>query len=188
METVITSLKDSSRRRDDDSRRMEDDIRNLGLLVPKALDAHKEGTASQLRELGTELKSLKTLVSNRMGSTPATNARPVSGAGVYGLPSNPSVGLAVNGTSATSPAPVEPSTASGAVQSPSSATDAAAAATSPAAAEQPRPYSPYGRLTNGRASIPAWQMAAAKKSQDQDSTEKKDTSESGTVTDASTTA
>lgn len=45
--------------------------------------------------------------------------------------------------------------------------------------------SPYGRAAGGRAAIPAWQMAAAKKSQaDAAAVDKKDTSESGTVAEA----
>lgn len=174
METVITTLKDSSRRREDDSRRIEDDLRGLRDLIPKALDAHKENTASQLKDLGTELKSLKTLVANRMGSAPGP-VRPTPSAYGSGVgTSSP----AVNGTPAASePAASAPTT---------NATDAATSGTpSVAPASEPvRSYSPYGRMANGRASIPAWQMAAAKKSQEEQPSEsQKDTSESGTVTE-----
>ncbi|KKY13486.1 putative peroxisomal membrane anchor protein [Diplodia seriata] len=62
MESVMDSLKDSLKRRDADSCRLEDDVRGLRDLIPKALEAHKEGTDNRLKDLSQELKSLKTLM------------------------------------------------------------------------------------------------------------------------------
>src|SRR5690348_9602471 len=70
MESVLASLKESSKRQGEYNRRIEDDVRGLRDLIPKALDDHKETTDNRLKELSTELKSLKTLVGNRMGGAP----------------------------------------------------------------------------------------------------------------------
>jgi len=173
MELVLGSLKEASKRQGDDNRRIEDDVRGLRDLIPKALEAHRETTDGRLKDLGTELKSLKTLVGNRMG---AGAARPPSAAGNV-LGSSASSASAVNGASTPAPAPTAtetPSTGSAAQPTP-----AAAPASTP-----DRSSSPYGRLANGRAAIPAWQMAAAKKKEE----EKKDTSESGTVAEAASSS
>lgn len=185
MESVLVSLKESSKRQGDDNRRIEDDVRGLRELIPKALDAQKEATDTRLKELSTELKSLKTLVGNRMGS--GTARPPATTPSYYGLGqsqasvSTPNInGAAISSTPAPQSTPATPSeqpngTSVTEGQASSSATTSAPAPEKPAAA------SPYGRLANGRAAIPAWQMAAAKKNEEA----KKDTSESGTAVDAS---
>lgn len=183
MESVLASLKESSKRQGDDNRRIEDDVRGLRDLIPKAMDAQKESTDIRLKELSTELKSLKTLVGNRMGTgAPRVPSTPQS---FYGM--NQSQAANINQTPS-APTPVQQATP---VATPSeqtngsSSTDAPTANNNAAPAITPVPEKsaslPYGRLANGRAAIPAWQMAAAKKNEES----KKDTSESGTVTDAS---
>jgi len=179
MESVLVSLKESSKRAGDDNRRIEDDVRGLRDLIPKALDAQKEATDTRLKELSTELKSLKTLVGNRMG---AGTARPApTTPSYYGLGQTPNI----NGTSSTStPVPIatpsEQPTGSSSIEGQSSGTAASTSAFITPAAEKPVPS--YGRAS-GRAAIPAWQLAAAKKNEE--AAAKKDTSESGTVIDAS---
>jgi peroxin-14 len=170
MEQVLGSLKEASKRQGDDNRRIEDDVRGLRDLIPKALDAHRETTDGRLKDLGTELKSLKTLVGNRMGAgaaRPPSIAGNVLGGAVQAPP-------AVNGTS----------TPTSAVAAPEAQSSGSAAIPTPTAATPERSASPYGRVTNGRAAIPAWQLAAAKKTQE----EKKDTSESGTVAEAASSS
>lgn len=182
MESVLASLKESSKRQGDDNRRIEDDVRGLRDLIPKALDAQKESTDVRLKELSTELKSLKTLVGNRMGTgAPRVPSTPQ---GFYGL--NQGQAANVNGAPV-APTPVQQATP---ISTPSeqpngsSSSDATITnnSTAPASATVPEKSAslPYGRLANGRAAIPAWQMAAKKNEES-----KKDTSESGTVTDAS---
>ncbi|KAF2086774.1 hypothetical protein K490DRAFT_43685, partial [Saccharata proteae CBS 121410] len=176
METVINSLKDSFMRRDADSRRLDDDVRGLRDLIPKALDAHKESTDNRLKDLSTELKSLKTLVGNRVGASatsPAGRGTP-AGVNMFGSQGTASV----NGSGPATPtstqlqdAPVATSGVGG--------VDGQENASAP---DRNQASSPYGRLASGRAKIPAWQMAASKSKQE----DKKDTSESGTVTEAST--
>jgi len=182
LESVITSLKESDRRRDDDVRRTADDVRNLKDLIPKAMDAQKEATALKLSELGTELKSLKTLIGNRM--TQSTN-KPDTGRTLGSSTSGALYGaLGVNGASSGSS--TQPSYTGG-TSTPSTSTTTLTTegqdsenktATASATTEKPQGSSPYSRYTNGRAAIPAWQLAASKKD------EKKDTSESGTATEA----
>jgi peroxin-14 len=180
MESVITSLKDSSKRRDDDSRRMEDDMRNLRDLIPKAMDAHKESTAAQLKELSTELKGLKTLVASRVGGTSQpTNVRPTSVSGMYTAPTTGGVNGIISG--AVTPSSENPSSG-GPVGGSNNNVDIANGPTSSGVPDRVQSSTPYGRMMNGKASIPAWQLAASQKNKVQE-TEKKDTSDSGTITE-----
>ncbi|KAL6704348.1 peroxisomal membrane protein pex14 [Coniothyrium glycines] len=197
VESVLSSLKESSKRQGDDNRRIEDDVRGLRDLIPKALDAQKESTDSRLRELSTELKSLKTLIGNRMGS--GTARPPTTTPSYYGAGQAQSSGSSpnVNGTSTpvsqstsvlspqptATPAPTDQTNGTTAIEGQSSGSAATTSAgVSAPAADKPAAAS-FGRLQNGRA-IPAWQMAAAKKTEEA----KKDTSESGTAVDANQSA
>ncbi|KAI9825610.1 MAG: peroxisomal membrane protein pex14 [Thelocarpon impressellum] len=121
VESVIGELKTANRRREDEARRIGDDVRGLKDLIPRAMEAHKDATDARLKELNTELRSLKTLVGNRMAPPPA----------------------AVNGDGP----------ALGRSASPAVSTSAAAPARKDSPSIQPN-----------RAAIPAWQMAAAAKS------------------------
>jgi peroxin-14 len=189
VESVLTSLKESSKRQGDDNRRIEDDVRGLRDLIPKAMDAQKESTDARLKELSTELKSLKTLVGNRMSAGPARPAAPTPS--YYGQNQSQSPAATsnvnVNGTSGTStPAPQASSTPAPSEQTNGASTTEAQSSSTTASAPTPTftpdkaAASSYGRAAGGRAAIPAWQMAAQKKSEEA----KKDTSESGTVTEA----
>ncbi|KAF2133407.1 hypothetical protein P153DRAFT_381837 [Dothidotthia symphoricarpi CBS 119687] len=187
VESVLSSLKDSSKRQGDDNRRIEDDVRGLRDLIPKALDAQKESTDNRLKELSTELKSLKTLVGNRIGAgaaRPPTTPNPFAASQSQISTTTPNAsgtpGASTSAQQSTSiPPPASP------VQTNGSAATGAQASTSTASASTPtteKPAStPYSRLPTGRAAIPAWQMAAAKKTEEA----KKDTSASGTAAEAS---
>ncbi|KAH7312209.1 peroxisomal membrane anchor protein conserved region-domain-containing protein [Stachybotrys elegans] len=144
METVISDLKLANRRRDDDSQRLRDEINVLKGLIPKAIDSQKDATDSRLREINTELTSLKTLVSQRVGSAPAPASSSNFRRPTISSPATPS-------------AEVTPDTAS----AEPSKTSAPKAGASPG----------IGRTLgmNGgsaKASIPAWQMAMANKTND----------------------
>lgn len=81
LETVISDLKTSNRRREDEAQRVRDDVSNLKTSIPKALDAQKSLADSRLQEVNAELKSLKTIISQRMQQpSPANNvtSRPTS--------------------------------------------------------------------------------------------------------------
>ncbi|KAF2787430.1 hypothetical protein K505DRAFT_316710 [Melanomma pulvis-pyrius CBS 109.77] len=186
MESVLASLKESSKRQGEDNRRIEDDVRGLRDLIPKALDAQKEATDTRLKELSTELKSLKTLVGNRMGA--GTARPPTTTPSYYGVGQSQPLTPNNNGTPAASTPVQQPTSVVNSNEQPNSASateaqsgvSAAAATSTTPVVEKPQTASPYGRVS-GRAAIPAWQLAAAKKTEEA----KKDTSESGTVVDAS---
>lgn len=68
LETVLNDLKSSNRRREDEAQRIRDDVSNLKDSIPKALDAQKTLADSRLQEVNSELKSLKTIISQRMSN------------------------------------------------------------------------------------------------------------------------
>ncbi|KAG6008881.1 hypothetical protein E4U21_003693 [Claviceps maximensis] len=150
LETVMADLKSANRRREDDAQRIRDEVQTLKLAIPKAMDNQKSLIDSRLSEINSELTSLKTLISQRLapGSSSVTtnnHARP-SGAPLASsrsaTPTVPTVEPVAESSANTSSTSVEANkgTASGIVNRPSS-------------------FSNGGSAT--RASIPAWQMAAA---------------------------
>lgn len=182
MENVVGTLSESSKRQGEDNRRIEDDVRGLRDLIPKALEAQKEATDARLKELSTELKSLKTLVGNRMGAGAARP--PTMTPSYYGMPQTQTPTPNVNGTPAASTPAQQSTPVNTPGEQPSNPTDGQSSSAATPTAEKPQTSSPYARLGSGRAAIPAWQMAAAKKTEDA----KKDTSESGTVADATSSS
>lgn len=78
LETVIGDLKSANRRREDEAQRIRDDVHGLKDSVPKALDAQKNLTDTRLQEINSELKSLKTIISQRMtGQQPSATTNPI---------------------------------------------------------------------------------------------------------------
>uniref|UniRef100_A0A093XYB9 Peroxisomal membrane protein PEX14 n=1 Tax=Talaromyces marneffei PM1 TaxID=1077442 RepID=A0A093XYB9_TALMA len=147
VETVLSELKSSTRRRDDETRRISDEVKNLKDSIPKALEGAREGNESRLKELGTELRSLKTLLNNRLSAgSPATTP-------VTGRP----LGSAATPEPASSPAISIPAT------TPSTNTTSIPAASNSQASSSPASTNPLSQLGKS-ASIPAWQMAAANRS------------------------
>ncbi|OKL63249.1 hypothetical protein UA08_01599 [Talaromyces atroroseus] len=150
VENVLSDLKSSTQRRDDETRRISDEVKNLKDSIPKALEGAREGNEDRLKELGTELRSLKTLLNNRL-SAGSSVATPISGR---------PVGLA------TTTEPASSSTPGGSVTLPSNTASASAPTASASGSQTPssstsnNPLSQLGRP----ASIPAWQMAAANRS------------------------
>jgi peroxin-14 len=186
---VLSSLKESEKKRDDESKRNADEIRGLRDLIPKALEGQKEATDTRLKNLGEELKSLSKLISNRVGtSTPAAPAASTPA---------PSAGRTLNsfqpnGTSSDSssaaPAVQSPSTNGNVLGSSTAAPQTEASTATPAEGSRsgtPTSISSRFGSGGGKASIPAWQMAAAKKADAAKEGGKKDTSASGTAVDAS---
>jgi len=174
VESVIGQMKEANRRREDEGRRMGDEVRSLKDLIPKAIKAQEETSDMRLKELGTELKSLKTLISNRMAAPqPARAPTPA-----YSMPQAPQV----NGTNAAIPEPTSTTTVEGSksIEAASVPHQDVAAEKLSAVPDRTASSSPYGRMMNGRAAIPAWQMAAAAK-KNQESTQ--NTAESGTAVD-----
>lgn len=139
MESAIQELKQASRRRDDDARRVSDEVRGLQTAIPKAIKTAEDNTDLRMRELNTELRSLKTLLSNRM-----------NGAGSAA----PQLAPGVPRTQPTATAATTPPTSSPVVGS--TPTEGTAGAPN---GERTSSLSRFG----SKGGIPAWQMAAAKK-------------------------
>lgn len=147
LETVINELKSANRRRDDESQRVRDDVQNLKDAIPRAMNNQKDLTDTRLREVNAELKSLKTLITQRMNPTATSTSvsnylRPAASGNA--TPSSP----------AATPAPVENA-------STETKEEAKPAQDYLSNANRPAP-SPFSSGMQSRASIPAWQMAAAK--------------------------
>ena len=137
-------------------------MRDLKDLIPKAIDGQKEGTDARLMELNAELKSLKKLMSQRM-NPPANSGPAIPQSSHSRAPSTPPVPqpsapapaaqTQVNATPAPADGPKPASVSHG------KGTEATASITG-------RSASPFtAGVPTGRASIPAWQMAAARKSE-----------------------
>lgn len=142
-ESAISDLKSANRRRDDEAQRIRDDIYNLKDAIPKAMETQKDLTDQRLKEINTELTSLKTLITQRMASssspaTAGTGLRPVGGSASPAFRA-PSVADEKPADAAKETEPAKPST--------------------PSAAN--KGFTLGG--TGGKASIPAWQMAMANK-------------------------
>jgi peroxin-14 len=181
LETVVSSLKDSDRKREDDARRNTDEIRMLRDLIPKALESEKSATETRLKDLTGELKSLKTLMGNRMGGggqATATSHRPTGSFGTGAVPTTNGASTiprtATPPTSSTTPAPVENQAQASEA---SAVASAAQAAPAPSSSPKPSGSAHFPRFGSGKAAIPAWQMAAAKNAE----IPKTDTSDSGTA-------
>ncbi|KAK4166468.1 peroxisomal membrane anchor protein conserved region-domain-containing protein [Cladorrhinum sp. PSN259] len=152
LETVMGDLKSANRRRDDEAQRIRDDVQNLKESIPRAMNNQKELTDNRLREINAELKSLKTLITQRMN--PATASTSTSS---YMRPGLGGVGTTTASSPAVTPAP-------------------AAAASVESTKDEPkeeansRTSSPFGSGIQAKASIPAWQMMASKKATSSSST------------------
>ncbi|EEU40515.1 uncharacterized protein NECHADRAFT_33954 [Fusarium vanettenii 77-13-4] len=161
LETVMTDLKAANRRREDDANRIRDEVQSLKDAIPKALENQKGLTDGRLREINTELTSLKTLVSQRMSSSVST---PTSSTFLRGASGSISGGASGVGSTSTPAAP------SSAPKTNGEKTAVESTTTTPAA-EVPKPTFPSAPLLNrsssplanmtGKKSIPAWQMAMA---------------------------
>jgi peroxin-14 len=162
VEAVVAELKMANVRREEDARRMAEDITRLKDSLPTAIDGVKQASERQLKELSTELTSLKTLMSNRMASS--------SSSAPY-LPSASSRSTSQQPSVAPEPTPGSSSNATG--STPAATMPAYGHTTSSAARPVPTTSrtsqfastSNYGAgsAASGKAAIPAWQMAAQKK-------------------------
>ena len=156
VENLVADLKTSSRRRDDETRRISDEVKSLKDAIPKALEGAREGNENRLKDLGTELKSLKVLLGNRLGGSGAT---PAAGRMVGSSPA--SAPRPASEETAPAAAPSTPNGLQATVTSPEQEAQSspAAAAPAPAAAGQSSGNNPLSQL--GRAaSIPSWQMSS----------------------------
>jgi len=154
VERVIGELKTASRDREQESRRINDEVRGLKDLIPKAIDGQKESTDIRLKELNVELKSLKTLMGQRMNPpVPTANSSPYSKYGANGSSGN--ADSSTSGGSSTEAGAPRPATVSGV---------AGAESTASIQGRSSSPFSTNNAPSGTKATIPSWQMAAANKS------------------------
>ncbi|KAL9117101.1 MAG: hypothetical protein Q9187_006366 [Circinaria calcarea] len=161
VESVVSELKTASKRREEDGRRIADEVRALKDLIPKALEGWKADGDGKLKELGSELNSLKKLVGNRVGS--GSSQVPI------GRPYGSVYSERAGGISGGTPKdPVasgsQPSISSMGEKPEDSATNTPTLASAPGVNVPKRDSSSsfnFASRPSGRAAIPAWQMAAA---------------------------
>ena len=169
VESIIGKMKEANETREHEAKRIAREIEEIKDQIPQAIQKEKETTDSRLKDLGIEMKSLKTLVANRMGQQPQQRTSP--------LPTG------VNGTSgsASEPAP-DTNGMNGAPEVTEKPQNASVLPDRSSAS------SPYGRMLGGKAQIPSWQLAAKKRNEEAKKepsiNSAQDVSESGTVAEA----
>ena len=157
LDTVIKDLQSNNKWRTDETRRLREELQNLkDNVIPRALNNQKELTDQRLREVNAELKSLKTLLTQRMQTPAAAAAVPTATA----IPRPPSVASSlVNGAASSATTPT--ATAASVEAAPATENKDASAVADPLLTNR---FSPFSSGLPPRASIPAWQLAASNKS------------------------
>jgi peroxin-14 len=155
LETVIADLKSANRRRDEEAQRVRDDVQGLKDSIPRALGSQKDLTDRRLQEVNAELKSLKTLITQRMNPTATSTSvsnylRPASGT------TTPAPAVAAGGSENTVNGASNGKAASVADE------QSAPAASLSSSFGRSSPFSSGMAAGGAKASIPAWQMAMSK--------------------------
>jgi len=157
VEGVVSELKSAFRRRDDDARRISDEVKNLKESIPRAIEGAREGNENRLKELGTELRSLKVLMGNRLSANNASTSS---------LPGRMVGGTTTPGTPRLmDEAPSSSSTNDGAPTTSQTSTPNASPSITAQTNISQTPNNDNSSTHFGKpASIPTWQLAAASRS------------------------
>ncbi|KAI0849788.1 peroxisomal membrane anchor protein conserved region-domain-containing protein [Daldinia vernicosa] len=162
LDVFMRDTKSASRRHEDETDRLREEMKALKGIIPSSMTANKEFTDNRLKEITTEVRSLKSLISQRMGNSSSTTPAPPS--------------VSPNGFLKPTVSTVAPSTASGA-SSPGvdalakdlgDAKQAVRDENSPQSSATRQDFfstrtSPFASgMPPTKASIPAWQLAASK--------------------------
>lgn len=155
---VVQEIKNANNRRESENRILVDQLQGLRDLVPQALEGWRAQGDNRLDDLGGELRSLKKLVANRVGSGAVTSSRSSSAL-------------------ATEREREKEKDVSGVSETGSATSNVSAQVMGKAGHELPRsesgiPANPFatalkrdgltqGKRGSGKAVIPAWQMAAS---------------------------
>lgn len=166
VESVIGKMKEANESRESEAKRMAKELEEIRDSIPQAIQREKEAMDGRVKDLAVEMKSLKTLVSNRMGSQPQTqNQRPVPGSFNSQSAQTPSTN-GVNGATTPTPQTNGSSSPTPPVENGSSNFQGAANVLSKDNEAKPQ-NSPYSsRMLSGKAAIPSWQLAAKKRSEE----------------------
>lgn len=179
VESAISRMKQANDEREMEAKRMAREVSEIRDQIPNAIAKEKEMTDNRLKDLHTEMKSLKTLVGNRMSGGAAA---PTPGRTTPSYQSQQPAGIPPVHNPVAGPTPGQES-----LQPQTNGTESGFASYGGQTLAQNPPSregagTPYSRLVNGgKNSIPSWQLAAKKKSEE---AKADGTSESGTVTDA----
>lgn len=180
IEVILSDLKAAKQRQEDDSRRLEAEMKNMRDGLPRSIDNVKEASDRQLKDLSTELASLKSLMSNRLppsSSSYASRAPPAyppsrSGSSTQNTssPNNAPMNAPPPPSSSDTAAPGSSGNVTGvngASTLPSFAVPGAGgnipASVTNANTAGPRSSTNLGYGSAGKVSIPAWQLAAQNK-------------------------
>ncbi|KAI1436188.1 peroxisomal membrane anchor protein conserved region-domain-containing protein [Xylaria sp. CBS 124048] len=171
LDKFVRDSKSANRRQEDETEFLRDAVKKINTNIPKSMALNNEATENRLKDISNEVKSLKSLISQRLNAAAAAAATP-STTGPSPWYNSTSANLR---PVASSPATVSPVTTpavevkeNNTVNAGSSAADEAKSST-PAPAPSKQDYisslggrsSPFGsQIPVGKASIPAWQMAA----------------------------
>ncbi|TGJ81369.1 hypothetical protein E0Z10_g7394 [Xylaria hypoxylon] len=165
LEAFVRDSKSASRRQEDETERLRDDIKRINGAIPKSITAQKELTNGRLKEISNEVKSLKSLISQRMNSAPTAAPSPLSGStATYNL--RPSSANAASVSPATTPsAEVKENGGLNGVSNTQDGNKTSASTSTPNTQDYISSLngrsSPFASgMPAGKASIPAWQMAA----------------------------
>ncbi|KAF2487991.1 peroxisomal membrane anchor protein conserved region-domain-containing protein [Neohortaea acidophila] len=172
VESVVGKIKEANDNREMEAKRMARELDDIKSQIPEAIQKEKEAIDGRLKDLAGEMKSLKTLVANRVGGgVPAPRATPPYGANATN---------GINGGSSASPA-VQAPEINGSSGSGEEGEKPAPSSVLPERSASSTPY--IGRTLAGKAQIPAWQLAAKKKAEEAkaESAKETSTSENGTA-------
>ncbi|KAI6795238.1 hypothetical protein KC332_g17154 [Hortaea werneckii] len=199
VEAVVGRMREANENREAEGRRLAREVESLREGIPRAIEKERERDEERLKELVAEVRSLKTLVGNRMGGGSVGSAQQ----------QQPQLGFRGNTSQATTPqqqqqpltngsaptAPVEPQQ-NGSSPAPASNGIDTVPSTNPSQSSSPFPdraqanSSPFERSSSGtgargggggagKAAIPSWQLAAKKRSEEQQQAQKSSAGESG---------
>ncbi|KAI1177977.1 peroxisomal membrane anchor protein conserved region-domain-containing protein [Nemania sp. FL0916] len=162
IETFVSDSKSASRRQEDETERLREDLKNIKAKIPKSMTAHKEFTDGRLQEISNEVKSLKSLIAQRM--TPAPAPTPLPGSSAYVRPASAN---AMSASPVTTPVTeVKENGHTNGGDNTANGTKTAPPTSVPSQQDYMSSLggrsSPFGSAGGSavKASIPAWQMAA----------------------------
>ncbi|KAI8958358.1 peroxisomal membrane anchor protein conserved region-domain-containing protein [Daldinia sp. FL1419] len=161
LDVFMKDTKSASRRHEDETDRLRDEMKALKGIIPKSMTANKEFTDNRLKEITTEVRSLKALISQRMAH-PSTSPAPPSFTTNNFLKPTSSTVVPPAASSVSSPG-VDTSS-----KDISDAKQGVRDESSPQSSGPRQDFfstrtSPFGSgMPPTKASIPAWQLAASK--------------------------
>ncbi|KAI6891560.1 hypothetical protein KC348_g19123 [Hortaea werneckii] len=196
VEAVVGRMREANENREAEGRRLAREVESLRDGIPCAIEKERERDEERLKELVAEVRSLKTLVGNRMGGGGSVGGAAQQQQQHLGFRGNASQTTTPQSqqqpplTNGSSPAPAEPqqngtspapaSTSNGVdTTTPSNPSQPSQTSSSPFPDRAQASSSPFDRNGSGtgvrggagggagKAAIPSWQLAAKKRSEEQ---------------------